>query len=74
MSTTTYLAQGMTCGHCVGSVSREVGRLEGVTGVDIELVPDGVTTVTVSSAAPLDTTRVAAAVAEAGYELTGALS
>ncbi|CAL8978492.1 Copper chaperone CopZ [Cellulomonas sp. T2.31MG-18] len=74
MSTTTYLVQGMTCGHCVGSVSREVGRLAGVTGVDIELVPDGVTTVTVRSAAPLDTTRVAAAVAEAGYELTGALS
>ena len=45
MSTTTYLVQGMTCGHCVGSVSREVGRLAGVTGVDIELVPDGVTAV-----------------------------
>ena len=74
MSTTTYQVQGMTCGHCVGSVSREVGRLEGVTGVDIELVPDGITTVTVTSAAPLETTQVAAAVAEAGYELTGALS
>ena len=74
MSTTTYQVQGMTCGHCVGSVSREVGRLEGVTGVDIELVPDGVSTVTVTSAAPLITTQVAAAVAEAGYELTGALS
>ncbi len=74
MSTTTYQVQGMTCGHCVGSVSREVGRLEGVTGVDIELVPDGVSTVTVTSAAPLVTTQVAAAVAEAGYELTGALS
>ena len=74
MSTMTYLVQGMTCGHCVGSVSREVGRLEGVTGVDVELVPDGVSTVTVTSAAPLITTQVAAAVAEAGYELTGALS
>ena len=74
MSTTTYLVQGMTCGHCVGSVSREVGRLEGVSGVAIELVPDGLSTVTVSSAAPLDATRVAAAIAEAGYELTGALS
>ena len=74
MSTTTYQVQGMTCGHCVGSVSREVGRLEGVTGVEIELVPDGVSTLTVSSAAPLETTQVAAAVAEAGYELTGALS
>ena len=74
MSTMTYLVQGMTCGHCVGSVSREVGRLEGVTGVDVELVPDGVSTVTVTSAAPLITTQVADAVAEAGYELTGALS
>lgn len=74
MSTTTYQVQGMTCGHCVGSVSREVGRLEGVTGVEIELVPDGVSTVTVTSAAPLEATQVALAVAEAGYELTGALS
>ncbi|MBN9327259.1 MAG: hypothetical protein BGO38_09705 [Cellulomonas sp. 73-145] len=74
MSTTTYQVQGMTCGHCVGSVSREVGRLEGVTRVEIELVPDGVSTVTVTSAAPLETTQVALAVAEVGYELTGALS
>lgn len=74
MTTTTYLVQGMTCGHCVGSVSREVSRLEGVSGVEIELVPDGITTVTVTSAAPLDATQVAGAVAEAGYELTGALS
>lgn len=71
MSATTYEVQGMTCGHCVGSVSREVGQLEGVTGVDVELVPDGVSLVRVTSAAPLETSQVAAAVAEAGYELTG---
>ena len=54
MSTRTYLVQGMTCGQCVGSVSREVARLEGVSGEDVELVPDGVSTVTISSAPPLD--------------------
>lgn len=74
MSTTTYTVQGMTCAHCVGAVSREVTRVVGVAGVQIELVPDGVSRVRVESQAPLDRSAVAAAVAEAGYELTGVLA
>jgi copper chaperone CopZ len=31
MSTSTYTVRGMTCGHCVNSVSAEVGRVPGVT-------------------------------------------
>jgi len=65
----SYGVSGMTCGHCVGSVTAEVGRLAGVESVSVDVVPGGVSTVTVESAVPLDRKAVAAAVDEAGYEL-----
>ncbi|MET1020182.1 MAG: cation transporter [Microterricola sp.] len=60
---------GMTCGHCVGSVTTELSAIDGVTGVDVALVKGGVSTVTVQSAAPLAADAVAAAIDEAGYAL-----
>lgn len=72
MSTTTYTVTGMTCGHCVGSVTEEVGKLAGVEKVDVELVAGGESRVTVTSSGELALEDVRAAVDEAGYELTGA--
>jgi copper chaperone len=69
MSTATYTVTGMTCDHCVRSVSEEIGELPGVTSVDVAL---GTGTVTVTSDTLLDTAAVRAAVEEAGYELSGA--
>ena len=69
MVTTRYTVRGMTCGHCVSAVSTEVGGIDGVTQVDVELATG---TVTVTSAAPLDDTAVREAVDEAGYELASA--
>lgn len=66
MTTTTYQVNGMTCGHCVASVTEEVSALAGVTGVDVDL-PSG--RVEVTSDAPLDDAAVVAAVTEAGYEV-----
>lgn len=68
MSTTTYQVQGMTCGHCVQSVTREVGALPGVQNVDVDLASGAVT---VTSERELDRDAVRAAVDEAGYELVG---
>jgi copper chaperone CopZ len=51
MTETVYRVKGMTCGHCVNAVSEEVGKLEGVTGVRVDLATGAVT---VTSAAPLD--------------------
>jgi copper chaperone CopZ len=68
-STTTYGVTGMTCGHCVTAVTDELSQVPGVTGVDVELVADGTSAVTVTSDAPLDESAVAAAVDEAGYAL-----
>ncbi|MFU8870890.1 heavy-metal-associated domain-containing protein [Micromonospora sp. SL4-19] len=69
MVTTTYQVQGMTCGHCVNSVSTEVSAIPGVTDVQVDLASGQVT---VSSEGPLDTGAVRAAVDEAGYDLVGA--
>ncbi|MFG1953081.1 heavy-metal-associated domain-containing protein [Micromonospora sp. NPDC048830] len=69
MVTTTYQVQGMTCGHCVNAVSAEVGALEGVSEVQVDLASGQVT---VTSERPLDTDAVRAAVDEAGYDLVGA--
>ncbi|MEU3452332.1 cation transporter [Micromonospora sp. NPDC006766] len=66
MITTTYQVQGMTCGHCVSAVSAEVGAIPGVSDVQVDLATGQVT---VTSASPLDTDTVRAAVDEAGYDL-----
>jgi len=62
----TYQVTGMTCGHCVSAVKQEVGRLAGVTGVDVELASGLVTVISESELAEDD---VRAAVDEAGYEV-----
>jgi copper chaperone CopZ len=67
MSTTqTYTVTGMTCGHCVASVTEEVQEIPGVEDVDVVL-DTGILTVT--SAEPVDGAAVQAAVEEAGYQL-----
>jgi copper chaperone CopZ len=72
MSTTTYTVTGMTCGHCVSSVTEEISALPGVQDVQIELNPGSESRVTVTSDAPLADEAVRGAVDEAGYELSGA--
>ena len=66
MSTSTYTVTGMTCAHCVASVTEEVGDVAGVTQVDVDLDSGRLT---VASDAPLDESAVRAAVEEAGYQL-----
>jgi copper chaperone len=68
MTTTEYKVEGMTCGHCVAAVTEEVGAIDGVTDVKVDLA-SGV--VTVASTAPLDDKAVRDAVDEAGYEVVG---
>ena len=70
--TTTFRVSGMTCSHCVKSVTAEVGQVAGAEAVEVDLVPGGVSVVTVSSSRPLDPAAVAAAIDEAGYELVTA--
>ncbi|RKF22900.1 heavy-metal-associated domain-containing protein [Micromonospora globbae] len=69
MTTATYQVKGMTCGHCVNSVSTEISGITGVRDVQVDLASGQVT---VTSDAPLDPAAVRAAVDEAGYDLVDA--
>ncbi len=63
-----YTVSGMTCAHCVASVTEEVTQIPGVTDVDVDLSSGRLT---VRSAAPIDDSAVQAAVDEAGYKIAG---
>ena len=69
MSATTVKATGLTCNHCAMSVKEEVSEIENVTGVEVEVVKDGESTVTIEHEGDLPTESIAAAIEEAGFEL-----
>ena len=70
MSTQTYPVTGLTCGHCVGAITSELKALPGVTDVQIDLVVEGTSTVSVTADKALTDAEVLAALDEAGeYQL-----
>ena len=64
--TSTYQVQGMHCGHCVASVTEEVGTIPGVSDVQVDL-GSGELVITSDTAVPAS--AVEAAVDAAGYSL-----
>lgn len=64
--TSEYTVTGMTCAHCVASVTEEVQEIAGVTDVSVDLSSGAVH---VTSTQPLSTADVQSAVEEAGYQL-----
>ena len=73
MITTTYKVTGMSCEHCVNAVTSELNDLNGVSGVTVDLVPNGVSLLTITSADPIGDDAVGAALDEAGdYHITQA--
>lgn len=69
MSTQTVNVSGMTCQHCVHSVTEEVGAIDGVTNVAVDLNAGGASVVTVTADAPVTDEALAAAITEAGYAI-----
>ena len=72
MTTTTLKVTGMTCGHCVRSVTDAIGALEGVYSTDVQL-QSGRATVVYDSAR-VSPREMVSAVLEEGYtaeEVTG---
>jgi len=65
-TTRAYTVTGMTCAHCVASVTEEVGEIDGVAEVDVDLAAGRL------SVTGTDVTdeQVQAAVEEAGYEVS----
>lgn len=56
----------MTCGHCVASVTEEVGEVPGVTAVEVDLASGRVDVL-----GEVDDALVRAAIKEAGYDVVG---
>ena len=68
MTTTDIKINGMTCNHCVASVTEELSEVPGVTGVEVRLVAGGTSLATVTSEGPAPAPEdLQAAVEEAGY-------
>lgn len=64
----TYTVTGMSCEHCVASVTEELTAIDAVLDVSVDL-PTGA--VTVTSVRELSTAEVTEAITEAGYQLVG---
>lgn len=68
MTTSTYTVAGMTCEHCVRSVTEEVSEIPGVTDLTVDLATGSLVVTTETE--PVADDAVREAVAEAGYSLT----
>ena len=66
IGSTTFTVAGMTCGHCERAIGQEIGAVDGVEAVTVDLASG---TVTVTASRPIDRAEIAAAVDEAGYTL-----
>jgi copper chaperone len=64
MSDLQYSVPGMTCDHCVSSVTEEVEKVDGVTNVNVNLD----TKVVTISGGDLDDAQLREAIKEAGYD------
>lgn len=62
----SYTVTGMTCEHCVASVTEEVQEIPGVEQVEVALESGALT---IASADPVADDEVKAAVETAGYQL-----
>lgn len=69
MTNNDYTVTGLTCNHCVMTVSRAVALVPGVTAVSIDLVANGESTLHVESDVAIDTDTLDKAIDDAGYEL-----
>ncbi|WP_407285017.1 heavy-metal-associated domain-containing protein [Streptomyces sp. BP-8] len=67
MTESRYDVTGMSCEHCVSSITEEVSEVPGVSEVSVDLSAGIVTVRGVS----LDDEQVIAAIAEAGYGVGG---
>ncbi len=60
---------GLTCGHCVASVTEELSEIPSVKAVDVQLEKGATSKVTVTSETVISEDALRDAIAEAGYEL-----
>lgn len=59
----TYTVPGISCDHCVSAITTEVGAVEGVTAVDVDL--EAKTVVVVGG----DSEAIVSAIDDAGFDV-----
>ncbi|WIK64078.1 heavy-metal-associated domain-containing protein [Gleimia hominis] len=71
MSAFTLDVKGLTCGHCVASVKEELGEIDGVNTVDVDLNAgeDKVSHARVETSKEISDDAIREAINEAGYDL-----
>lgn len=71
MNTYQLEVKGLTCGHCVASVTEEISEIPAVTAVEVALNAgkEAVSVATVNASAEVTEEAFRTAVAEAGYQL-----
>ncbi|MEU3216560.1 heavy-metal-associated domain-containing protein [Streptomyces sp. NPDC006971] len=67
-TTTVYNVSGMTCGHCKATLTKEIGALDGVLTVDVDVEAGRVS---VTTSGEPDDALLTKVVDDAGYELSG---
>ena len=65
----SYAVTGMTCSHCVASVTEEVSALDGVESVSVNLKVGGASQIMVVGDHPVPVDRIRDAVTRAGYSM-----
>jgi len=68
VSTRSIAVTGMTCDHCARAVRAEIGKITGVTGVDVDVAAG---TVRVTADPFPGDAPLREAIEEAGYEFVG---
>ena len=66
---TTLKVKGMTCQHCVMSVKKALGQLEGIQNVDVDLQKGEVR---FENNRPVESDRIAKAIESVGFEVLSA--
>ena len=72
--TVELAVNGLTCGHCVQSVTEELSEVAGMKNVDVILNSGATSKVTLVSDVALDDDALREAVSEAGFELVSKLA
>ncbi|MEV8339434.1 MULTISPECIES: heavy metal-associated domain-containing protein [Leucobacter] len=71
--TNKILVSGMTCSHCVASVTEELTGISNVESVSVELNAGGISRVTLQATAPVDAAAIQGAIENIGYSVENPL-
>ncbi|MBK9740569.1 MAG: heavy-metal-associated domain-containing protein [Actinobacteria bacterium] len=66
---TRVLVEGLNCGGCVGTLTRRVGGIDGVLGVEVDLHPGQTSAVVITHGPSIEPQALPGTVAGLGYRV-----